>query len=193
MCQTLKPPRPKLWGSCRTKAGLQFVLMMETLKCWLALSLRMSLLSPLWPHLTSTAMFLFVHLACLLIQLPGGMTTPSPPSLPQPISLFIFPPRLSIFSWNWWFNEDLSPHEWPICFCFSLPYWLLRLSVLSFVLWRPSIATVNISLSFISVALFCGKIHWPCTLQSKSVNIPMTWQTQSNWYHLHPPSHSPCV
>lgn len=102
----------ELWGSCRTKAGLQFVLMMETLKCWAVLCLRMSLLSPLWPHLTAAAMFLFVHLMCLLIQLPGGMTTLPPPPL--------FTTPLSIYSWNWWFNEELGHHEWPLCYCFSL-------------------------------------------------------------------------
>lgn len=156
-------------GSCRTKARLQFVLMIETLKWWPAWCLRMSLLSPLWPHLTSAAMFLFVHLACLLIQLPGDMHTPSPPLYLSP-SLCSSPPRLSIFSWNWWFNEDLSHHEWPLCYCF---FPVIQTCVLGFVLWRPNITRVNL----IFIALFWGKIHLPCTLQSKSVNISMTQQS----------------
>lgn len=123
-----EPEAPQLWGSWWTTARLQMVLMTETLKCWRAPCLRMSLLSPLWPHLTSTVMFLFVHLACLLIQLPGATTTPSPPSLPQPLSLSPTP-GLSIFSWNWWFNEDLSHHEWPLCYCFSPCDWLSKLAL----------------------------------------------------------------
>lgn len=34
------PEAPQLWGSCRTKAELWLVLMMETLKCWPVLCLR---------------------------------------------------------------------------------------------------------------------------------------------------------
>lgn len=88
MCERPQTPS-ELWDSCRTEAGLQFVLMMETLKCWAVLCLRMSLLSPLWPHLTAAAMFLFVHLVCLLIQLPRGHDYSV--SVPQTPSLFTTP------------------------------------------------------------------------------------------------------
>ena len=85
--------------------------------------LRMSLLSSSWPQLTRAAMFFFVYVICLLILLPGDVTSlslslsptlslsPSPFLPPSPS--FVHLPH-SIYSWNWWFNEELVHHQWPL-------------------------------------------------------------------------------
>lgn len=36
------------------------------------------------------------------------------------VSLLCSPPPLSIFSWNWWFNEELTHHRWPLPSLFFL-------------------------------------------------------------------------
>lgn len=194
MCARPWPTSPQLWGSCRTKAGLRFLLMMDTLKSWPASCLRMSLLSPLWPHLTSAAMFLFVHLVCLLIQPPGGMTTPSPPSLPQPLSLFISPLSVHLFPGTGDLmkisdtTSDLSAFVLSrVIGCLNLGFGLLFWDIPA----SPELFYYRLYLShYFEVKLI---YHANCSLNLFTFPwlSKAKWQRQSNWYHLHTPSPFP--
>lgn len=72
----------------------------------------MSLLSSAWPHLTNGATSCFVGHICLLMPLPWESTATL-----LPLCLLLFPSSStsshSIYSWNGWFNEELSRRGWP--------------------------------------------------------------------------------